>query len=74
MSYEFQGKTKAKSDAETGRRPARSQPSGGAGAGSGGGREPREPMHAFAASMGAAFLLAGIGGFIPGVTSNYDEL
>ncbi|MDQ4088893.1 MAG: DUF4383 domain-containing protein, partial [Actinomycetota bacterium] len=31
-------------------------------------------MHAFAAIMGLAFLLAGIGGFIPGVTSNYDEL
>ena len=31
-------------------------------------------MHAFAATMGLAFLLAGIGGFIPGVTSNYDEL
>jgi len=24
--------------------------------------------------MGLAFLLAGVGGFIPGVTSNYDEL
>jgi len=31
-------------------------------------------MHAFAALMGLAFLLAGVGGFIPGVTSNYDEL
>jgi hypothetical protein len=31
-------------------------------------------MQAFAATMGAAFLLAGIGGFIPGITSNYDEL
>ncbi len=72
MSYEFQGKTRAKSEGETGRGPAQSGASGGAG--SRAGREPREPMHAFAASMGAAFLLAGIGGFIPGVTSNYDEL
>ncbi len=31
-------------------------------------------MQTFAAVMGAAFLLAGIGGFIPGVTSNYDQL
>jgi hypothetical protein len=32
------------------------------------------PIHAFAATMGLLFLLAGIGGFIPGITSNYDEL
>ena len=32
------------------------------------------PLKPFAAIMGAAFLLAGIGGFIPGITSNYDEL
>ena len=31
-------------------------------------------MQVFAAMVGAAFLLVGIGGFIPGVTSNYDEL
>ena len=24
--------------------------------------------------MGAAFLLVGVAGFIPGITSNYDEL
>ena len=32
------------------------------------------PLKPFAALMGAAFLLAGVGGFIPGITSNYDEL
>ncbi|MGH9265906.1 MAG: DUF4383 domain-containing protein, partial [Acidimicrobiales bacterium] len=31
-------------------------------------------MQTFAALMGAVFGLAGIGGFIPGVTTNYDEL
>ncbi len=31
-------------------------------------------MQAFAATMGLVFLLAGIAGFIPGVTSNYDQL
>ena len=44
---------------------------------------PREPdssrtgrslLQVFAAVMGLAFLLAGVGGFIPGVTSNYDQL
>ena len=40
------------------------------GAGEGG----RSLLQTFAAIMGLAFLLAGIGGFIPGITSNYDEL
>ena len=31
-------------------------------------------MQVFAATVGAAFLLVGIAGFIPGLTSNYDEL
>lgn len=64
MSYEFQGRTGARTEAESGRR--RSEPSAA--------REPRVPMHAFAASTGLVFLLLGIGGFIPGVTTNYDEL
>jgi len=38
------------------------------------GGEPRQPIHAFAATTGLVFLLAGIAGFVPGVTSNYDEL
>ena len=71
MSYEFQGRTQARVDEESGRRrPARERAPREARAA----REPRVPMHAFAATMGLVFLLAGIGGFIPGVTSNYDEL
>ncbi len=72
MSYEFQGQTRAKVEQESGRRrPARDRaPS----AGRAGGREPRVPMHAFAASTGLVFLLAGVAGFIPGLTTNYDEL
>jgi len=31
-------------------------------------------MQVLAAVMGATFLLAGVGGFIPGITSNYDQL
>jgi hypothetical protein len=71
MTYEFQGRTRAKAESE-GRparaarapREARSAPA----------REPRQPIHAFAALMGLVFLLAGIAGFIPGVTTNYDQL
>jgi hypothetical protein len=68
MSYEFKGRTRDRVDSESGRKPARSraeQLSGG---------EPRQPIHAFAATMGLLFGLAGIAGFIPGITSNYDEL
>jgi len=31
-------------------------------------------MQMLAAVMGAAFLLVGLGGFVPGLTSNYDRL
>ena len=34
----------------------------------------RSLLQTFAAVMGLVFLLAGVAGFIPGVTSNYDEL
>ncbi len=67
MTYEFQGRTRDRVASESGRRPGRS-------------RSPRAPgegrslLQKFAAVMGATFLIAGIGGFIPGVTSNYDEL
>lgn len=58
------------------RRPPR-RPSGGE-HGGGGGRSRsaggRSILQLAAAAFGLAFLLAGIGGFIPGVTSNYDEL
>ena len=37
-------------------------------------RGDRSLLQTFAAIMGLAFVLAGVGGFIPGVTSNYDEL
>ena len=74
MTYEFQGRTQARTQEETGRRPRASRSAGQASGGPRGGREERQPIHAFAATMGLMFLLAGIGGFIPGVTSNYDEL
>ena len=48
--------------------------SDGQGRGSLTGGEERQPIHAFAATMGLLFQLVGIAGFIPGVTSNYDEL
>ena len=72
MSYEFQGRTRAKAEEESGRRrPARQRAPREPRATE---REPRTPMHAFAATMGLLFLLVGIAGFIPGVTSDYDEL
>lgn len=41
---------------------------------SGFGSEPRVPMHAFAASTGLVFVLFGIAGFIPGITSHYGDM
>ena len=41
---------------------------------SGFGSEPRVPMHAFAASAGLLFLLLGVLGFIPGITSHYGDM
>jgi hypothetical protein len=70
MSYEFQGRTRARTEAETGRRPAPARAPRAA-------REPglgRSPLQTFAAIFGAVFLLVGIAGFIPGVTDNYDGL
>ena len=69
MAYEFKGRTRDRVAAESGGRPARSAPERAPRSGS-----DRQPMQVFAAVMGAAFLLAGLGGFIPGVTTNYDEL
>ncbi|GAB2993773.1 DUF4383 domain-containing protein [Amycolatopsis acidiphila] len=34
----------------------------------------RQPVQAFAAVVGAVFLVVGILGFIPGITSDYDQL
>ena len=36
--------------------------------------EPRQPIHAFAASAGLLFLLLGVAGFIPGITTHYGDL
>lgn len=72
MNYEFKGQTRDRVAAQSGRARPERQPRSARGSGSGG--EPRHPIQAFAAIMGGAFLLAGIGGFIPGVTTNYDEL
>lgn len=41
---------------------------------SGFGSEPRVPMHAFAASTGLLFLLVGVAGFVPGITSRYGDM
>jgi hypothetical protein len=69
MTYEFKGRTRDRVAAESGGRPARSSSERAPRSGS-----DRQPIQAFAAAVGAAFLLVGIAGFIPGVTSNYDEL
>ena len=73
MGYEFQGRTRARQMEESGRRPSRAraprEPKSARPA-----REERQPIHASAGLMGLAFLAAGIGGFIPGITTNYDEL
>ncbi len=71
MAYEFRGNTLAKKSAAGGKRSSARRE-----------RSPRTPrparartfLQTAAAVMGLAFLLAGIGGFIPGITSNYDEL
>jgi hypothetical protein len=67
MTYEFQGRTQARAEADRPGHAARArrstEPS-----------EARQPIHGFAGLMGLVFLLAGIAGFIPGLTSNYDQL
>jgi Domain of unknown function (DUF4383) len=42
--------------------------------GSGGGRIGRRPVQLVAAIFGVVFLLVGILGFVPGVTTDYDQL
>lgn len=37
-------------------------------------QEPRQPIHAFAASAGLLFLLLAVAGFIPGVTTHYGDM
>ncbi|MGI8809709.1 MAG: DUF4383 domain-containing protein [Acidimicrobiales bacterium] len=82
MSYEYKGRTRDRVAAESGRRPGKTRsprdpgpaPASGSGRGSRSGSEARQPIHGFAAAVGLAFLLVGIAGFIPGLTSNYDQL
>ncbi len=76
MSYEFRGQTRAKTDAAKGSRAARPSPPVAPAAPPAGrsATDRRTLMQTFAAVMGATFLLVGLGGFIPGVTSNYDQL
>ena len=40
----------------------------------GGLRTDRTPVQTAAAGVGAVFLVVGIAGFIPGITTNYDEM
>ena len=63
MSQPHQFRTSKPAEPAPAARTARSSPDG-----------RRSLLQTFAAVMGIAFLLAGLGGFIPGVTSNYDEL
>lgn len=72
MAYEFKGRTRDRVAAESGGRPARTSTERAPRSRSD--REPRQPIHAFAATVGGTFLLVGVAGFIPGLTSNYDEL
>jgi hypothetical protein len=69
MAYEFKGRTRDRVAAESGGRPARTSSERAPRS-----RSDRQPMQAFAATVGGTFLLVGIAGFIPGLTSNYDEL
>ncbi len=55
-------------------KPAQAAPAARAAGGRSGGDGTRSLLQKFAAIMGLAFVLAGVGGFIPGITSNYDEL
>ena len=70
MAYEFRGPGVVKPEGKKRRRPSAPQPE----------QEPkakragRSLLQVFAAIMGLTFLLSGLAGFIPGVTSNYDEL
>lgn len=70
MSYEYKGQTMGKTQAASpAQRSPRPSPAAGGPAVGG-----RSLLQIFAAVVGLAFLLAGVGGFIPGITSNYDDL
>ncbi len=70
MSYEYKGQTMGKTQAAAPAQRAPRQPPAGGGSAAGG----RSLLQIFSAVVGLAFLLAGVGGFIPGITSNYDDL
>ena len=73
MSYEFKGRTAGRvAEESAGRSRRRQKPQREPGSLTGG--EERQPIHAFAATVGLVFLLVGVAGFIPGLTSNSDEL
>ena len=64
MSYEYRGNTLGRTGGTLPSQPTlRSAPGRG-----------RSLVQVFAAVMGLAFLLVGVAGFIPGITSNYDDL
>ncbi|HSH61674.1 MAG TPA: DUF4383 domain-containing protein [Acidimicrobiales bacterium] len=76
MSYEYKGQTQGKTQAAAPaqRAPRRSPAGGDSAAGGGSAAGGRSLLQIFSAVVGLAFLLAGVGGFIPGITSNYDDL
>ena len=69
MTYEYQGQTLGKTQAAAGGQPSPARPPAAGGPAGG-----RSIVQLFAAVVGLTFLLAGVAGFIPGVTSNYDDL
>lgn len=70
MTYEYKGQTLGKTQpAARPQQPPRRSPEGG-GSASGG----RSLLQIFSAIVGLTFVLAGVAGFIPGITSNYDDL
>ncbi len=76
MSYEYRGQNMGQVQAPSSAQPSpRTSPAGG-GSGGGGGSAVggRSLLQLFSGVMGLTFLLSGVGGFIPGITSNYDEL
>jgi hypothetical protein len=74
MSYEFKGQTAGRVAEQRSAGRSRGRRAAGTGPGGVTDGEERQPIHAFAGAMGLGFLLVGIAGFIPGLTSNYDEL
>lgn len=70
MAYQYKGNTAGKTGMSRASARASAAPTPGARPSRGG----RSLAQLLAAVFGLTFLLAGIAGFIPGVTSNYDEL